>query len=222
MINLIDEDGRVTLVNREWERVLGWSPEEVMERGAAILAEAYPDLQQRQKALNLISTSREEWADFKTRVRDGRVIDTSWAAVHLSDGTAIVFGIDITERKQVENKLGERVKELTALHAISRVLQQEWPGTKVLLGKLTLLLPPAFQHPEITAVQLRIGQATVETPGFSEFARSLAGRLQNHRWAVRKRPGHLHRRSPPRGRRTFPERGASPHQHSGGHAMHSL
>lgn len=168
MINLLDKDGRVTLVNREWGRVLGWSPEEVMEKGAAILAEAYPDLQQRQQALNLISTSHEEWVDFKTRVRDGRVIDTSWVVGHLSDGTGIVFGIDITERKQVENKLGERVKELTALHAISRALQQEWPGTKVLLGKLTSLLPLAFQHPEITAVRLRIGQATVETPGFSE------------------------------------------------------
>ena len=39
-----------------------------------------------------------DWADFRTRMRDGRVIDTSSANVHLSDGTTIGIGRDITGR----------------------------------------------------------------------------------------------------------------------------
>ncbi|HKP51336.1 MAG TPA: PAS domain S-box protein [Chloroflexia bacterium] len=102
MINFLDNSGRVKLVNREWERVLGWSLEEVVNEDLDIVSEAYPDLQRRQEAVDFINTSNGAWADFKTRGRDGRVIDTSWAVVHLLDGTAIGIGIDITERKRTE------------------------------------------------------------------------------------------------------------------------
>jgi len=43
--------------------------------------------------------------DFKTRIKDGTVIDTSWARVKLSDGTTIGIGKDVTARKRSEQAL---------------------------------------------------------------------------------------------------------------------
>jgi PAS domain S-box-containing protein len=102
MINFVGEDGHVKLVNREWEHRLGWSLQEVQEQKLDIFAECYPEPQTHQQVLNFLAESKGEWADFKTRLRNGREIDTTWAVVHLSDGTFIGIGQDITERKQME------------------------------------------------------------------------------------------------------------------------
>ncbi len=89
MINLTGEDGRLKLVNREWERTLGWRLEEVQKQDLDIIAECYPDLRNRQAVLNFRSAARGEWVDFKTRTKDGRMIDTTWAVVKLTDGTTL-------------------------------------------------------------------------------------------------------------------------------------
>src|SRR5258706_3564493 len=43
------------------------------------------------------------WKDFKTRTRGGRLIDTSWVRVALSNGSRIGFGLDLSERKRLES-----------------------------------------------------------------------------------------------------------------------
>jgi PAS domain S-box-containing protein len=105
MLEFVGPDGRIKMVNRHWERTLGWTLEEVNGRNIDIFAELYPDPVYRQEVFNFIFTTNAEWGDFKTRVRDGRLIDTTWAKVHLSDGTAIGIGTDITERKRAEESL---------------------------------------------------------------------------------------------------------------------
>ena len=103
MINFTGPDGRIKFVNREWERRLGWTRAELEQRYLdEVLAEEYPDLQTRQRARDLIEAGQSGWVDFEMRARDGRVLETSWADVKLSDGTVIGFGQDITARKQAE------------------------------------------------------------------------------------------------------------------------
>jgi signal transduction histidine kinase len=71
--------------------------------------------------LNFIAAATGEWAEFKTRVRDGRVIDTSWISIRLSDGTTIGIGQDITARKRAE---AERTRLFEQLQILSRQLLQ--------------------------------------------------------------------------------------------------
>jgi len=105
MISVYDASGRLLRVNQEWERVLGWTFEEAQR--VDILAEAYPDPAEQKKVRDFIGRAERDWADFRPRTRDKRVLDTSWARFRLSDGTVIGFGIDMTERKLSEKALEE-------------------------------------------------------------------------------------------------------------------
>ncbi|MDX6403892.1 MAG: hypothetical protein QOH70_1347 [Blastocatellia bacterium] len=105
LIGFVGEDGRVKMVNPEWERTIGWTLKELQEQNVDIFTEAYPDPSYRQEILDFVAAATGEWVDLKIRVRDGRVIDAACAVVHLSDGTKIAIAQDITERKQAEDAL---------------------------------------------------------------------------------------------------------------------
>jgi PAS domain S-box-containing protein len=122
MIAFFDENGFIKLLNGEWERTLGWSLEEIQEQNLDVFAELYPDPRERAEVLNFIAAANGEWAEFKFRVRDGRVIGTTWANVRLSDGTTIGIGQDITERKQAENELREQKETLQKIFDHSPML----------------------------------------------------------------------------------------------------
>ena len=107
MIAFVDKDDYIELVNPAWERAIGWTLKEIHEQNVDVFAEAYPDPQYRQTVLDFFAGSTGEFKDLKVRVRDGRVIDVSVAVVHLSDGTSVAIGRDITERKRTEAELRE-------------------------------------------------------------------------------------------------------------------
>jgi PAS domain S-box-containing protein len=100
MITLYDASGRLLRANREWERTFGWTLEEAQR--VDLLAEVYPDPDRLREAREFIQRAERRWAEFRPRMRDGRVIDTLWMRVPLSDGSRVGFALDITERKRAE------------------------------------------------------------------------------------------------------------------------
>jgi len=126
MVVVFDTEGRVIYANPEWERVLGWQVREALQLD--LLAELYPDPDYRAGAQEFIQRADARWCDFKTRVRDGRVLDTSWANVRLSNGWHIGIGQDISERKRAEERtlafrgLGQRLNETMNPEAAARVV----------------------------------------------------------------------------------------------------
>jgi PAS domain S-box-containing protein len=103
MINYFDADGKLVYVNRGMESITGWSVEDARQGDA--LAMFYPDPEYRQQVTEFIQRAEGAWSDFKTRVREGRTLDTSWTNIRFPDGTTIGIGIDITERKRAEEAL---------------------------------------------------------------------------------------------------------------------
>jgi len=112
MLTFLDSQGELSLVNRHWEQVLGWSFAETKNRD--MLAEFYPQPEYRQYVLDFIQAATQKWGDFKIKVRDGRILDTTWANVSLSDGTFISIGQDITQRKRAEAELKQLNETLEA------------------------------------------------------------------------------------------------------------
>lgn len=100
MVVFFNAEGQMQLLNREVERVLGWP---IAQLGTFdLLAECYPDFEYRQKVLDFMLSATGEWQEFKTRTKDGRILDTCWTNIRLSDGTRLGIGQDITERKKTE------------------------------------------------------------------------------------------------------------------------
>lgn len=112
MLSFLGNSGEIEWVNRYWEQVLGWSCEDL--KHCDIMAECYPHPGYRQYVWDFIQAANQSWGDFKTKVRDGRVIDTTWANVRLSDGRCIGIGQDITDRKQAEAELKQLNETLEA------------------------------------------------------------------------------------------------------------
>jgi PAS domain S-box-containing protein len=121
MVNFIGKDGEIELVNREWERTLGWTLEELQKNRVDVFAECYPDPDYFRYVKEFLSSSETVKADLKTRVRDGRLIDTNWSMIRLSDGTTIGIGQDISERKragQQREKLEAQLRQAQKMEAI--------------------------------------------------------------------------------------------------------
>ncbi len=103
MLVQTDGEGNFEYVNQHWVEVLGWTIEE-MQAHPDIWSEFYPDPEQKRLAQEAIENPQPGWFDGKTRTRDGRYIDTSWANVRLSNGRTLGIGQVITHRVELENQ----------------------------------------------------------------------------------------------------------------------
>ncbi len=100
MITMYEAGPRVLRLNREFERLTGWSTEAA--RGVDLMAHCYPDPAYRAEVNRYMDSLREGWRDFDLATRDGRVLQTSWSNIRLPDDTRIGIGLDVTERRRAE------------------------------------------------------------------------------------------------------------------------
>lgn len=84
--------------------------------------------------------------------------------------------IEIGERERAEkdnrkllHDLGERVKELTALHAAAHLLQDEDDKTSQLLRRIVELIPAACQQPDRTVARIEFTGNQYKTANFTDF-----------------------------------------------------
>ena len=169
-------DGVILDVNDCWVRETGFSREEAVNHSIFELDQwldrehlelARKVLQDRRPMQSLEGTIRTKGGEERVALSSVVLVDFDGEPCYLWAAN------DITERKQVEedkrkliHDLGERVKELTALHQTARLLQDEAISLPHLLQEIVALLPPAWQYPEVTAARIRFGDVEFKTKGF--------------------------------------------------------
>ncbi|MBZ0309056.1 MAG: hypothetical protein K8I82_23530, partial [Anaerolineae bacterium] len=79
------------LVNKYWEKNIGWSQEEVTTH-PNIFEAMYPDLHERETLLTHIQKGDTEWKTLRAVSRSGQAVEAKWANVVLSDGSTIGIG----------------------------------------------------------------------------------------------------------------------------------
>ena len=176
-ILVIDPDGRVIRMNDEAQRMFGYPPEALLGRDVAtIIPERFPTAHREKRGSDgqapttgtiagELSGRRADGTEFPVEIRVS-VLD--------AQGQRSIVGIvrDVTERyraQQIQERLvhdlGERVKELTALHATGRLLNEPRSPDEV-LARIVNLLPAAWQYPDIAAARIVTGDIDVRTERF--------------------------------------------------------
>ena len=113
MITIYDPDIRFFRLNREIQRVFGWSEED--GAGGDLVARFFPDPEYRKMARDYMRSLKPGWRDLLLTAKDGSVIETAWANIRLSDDTRVGIGIDIRERKRAEAAIIESEERFRAL-----------------------------------------------------------------------------------------------------------
>lgn len=100
IVTFWDPQCRLGLVNKEFERLTGWSQQEASSMD--ILAAGFPDPAYRKKITRLVSKADPGWGEFELTTRSGNILTIAWASVSFSDGSIIGIGIDVTEHNRME------------------------------------------------------------------------------------------------------------------------
>ena len=102
-----------------------------------------------------------------------RVFSVTFAPIRESDYIN-VYALDITERRLAEeeshalmNNLGERVKELTALHQTARLVQDPNAAPREIVERFVELIPAAWRYPDITGAHVLYDSIEVATKNFA-------------------------------------------------------
>lgn len=124
MITMYDGDKNLLLVNKEFERLAGWSTAEARAEPAFEIC--YPDPAYREEVAEFMSRC-EGWKDIHMNTRDGLTLETTWSNVRLSDNRQVGIGIDLTRRKTAEAELLSSRKELALERAFLEAVIEAAP-----------------------------------------------------------------------------------------------
>jgi len=108
MVMHIDVAGQLLYSNREATRVFGWARD--AETPSDILAAAFPDATARAVVKSVVAAGGVQWVDVEPLARDGRAVPSSWSGVMLPDGTQLMIGQDLTERRSMQQHLAQAQK----------------------------------------------------------------------------------------------------------------
>src|SRR4029077_13909454 len=103
MIVVYAPDTRMVLLNREFERLTGWSMGD--GSGTQLHERCYPDPVERERIRDFMDSCGPGWLDIRMTTKDGREIETSWASAGLDQGLRAEIGIAMTARSSAEDVL---------------------------------------------------------------------------------------------------------------------
>ena len=126
VITLFGEDGRLQMANAAFEDLLGWSRDELRRRSADMtdsLDLFHPEADDRKAAADFIHDASGVWREFQVQTKTGETVDLLSTVVRLRDGRRIGIGIDVSEKKERQERL--RLLEAAVRHTRVPVLITE-------------------------------------------------------------------------------------------------
>jgi two-component system cell cycle sensor histidine kinase/response regulator CckA len=100
--------GKPVWMSKEVERVLGYSLEEL--KRPDIMEHFYPDPVYRQGIMEFFLQAAREWREVTMHAKDGREIQITWINIRVLETMIVSIGIDVTERKQLQEQLFQSQK----------------------------------------------------------------------------------------------------------------
>ena len=174
-IIMVDERGCVSFWNPAAAEMFGWSEAEILGRDMheMLAPTEYHDTQR--IAFDRFRVSGEGAAlgrlvELKGLKKDGSEFPIELSLAPIRDGhtwQAVGTVRDITERKQAERALQERVEELNCLYAIADLVEGEEVLEKILQGSADVM-PEAWSHPEIACAGITLAGQRYQTANFRE------------------------------------------------------
>lgn len=105
LFNAFEPDGRCVMWNKECERRFGWSQQEVCDHPDP-LALFYPEAKERERVFDTLSSSPSRvFREWSPHTRNGERLHVLWSNLRMPNGRILNIGLDITERKRVENDI---------------------------------------------------------------------------------------------------------------------
>lgn len=147
LVIIVDDEVRVSWMNAQAERSLGWRLEEVA--GRDILASLLPETAEYARALHYVKVAAPQWRDGAIRTRAGRLLEVRWRSERLADGTLAVLiqeerGGGVQLRGSSEGTGGAQPQKLEAIgkfaseiaHDFNNLLTAIRCGTELMLEEL--------------------------------------------------------------------------------------
>lgn len=162
-----DETGKFLEVNPVASRITGYREEELCSMRILDLVPEDDRARTENHFTQVVKTGRAD-GELSFVHRDGSRRFWSVAAVRLSPDLFMGFAQDITARKQAEEDLQERMKELHCLYDISLMMMEPDISIDEVLRQTTERIPSAFRHPENTAARIVFENLSFTSENYSE------------------------------------------------------
>jgi PAS domain S-box-containing protein len=146
VIFLTDPEGIITYINPEFTRLYGYAAEEVVDKTTPRILKSGKMAPQSDQLFweKLLSKEivRGEWIN---RCKDGRLVYIEGSANPILDDPGTIVGFlaiqhDITSRKQAEEEIKQRNKELAALNAVAASVSHSLDLNQILTSALDEVL----------------------------------------------------------------------------------
>lgn len=92
--------------------------------------------------------------------------------IEFYEGVIQTLGVAIADR-HAQAALCERIKELTCLYGIAKILEESELSLDIAFSKIVNIIPPSFQYPEITYARIILENKSFQTQVFKETSISI-------------------------------------------------